>query len=121
MLVLRLPKGKLAENVAAKFRRAAARGLVVGEVAVGERHVYIVVADEALSAAFVYGAYALARWRGVEAELFHAVSVNPEALPEEVRRVGEAWISRRLRKEEVERLKNKFITVSVLEAIMSIE
>ncbi len=120
MIVVRILKSKLAENMVAKFRRNVKQGLVLGDVAYSDTAVYFMVPDEALSVAFIYGVYLKAKEKGLNVDTMYAISIDLEkVLPEEVKSIGEAWISRRLSKEEIKLLKNKFITISLLEAVSS--
>jgi len=118
-LIVRIPKeGKLAGNAVLKYRRNAKRGLVLGEVAYSDTAVYFVVPDEALSDAFAYGVYLRAKEKGLNVDAMYAVSIDLESvLPEDVKRIGTLWISRRLSKEEIGMLKNRFITPSLLEVL----
>jgi len=77
------------------------------------------MSDEALSIAFLYNVYLRAKRRGLNAEAMYATIVDLDAvLPEDVKKVGIAWSSRGLSKEEVSSLKNKFITANLLEVML---
>jgi len=92
---------------------------MLGEVAYSDAAVYFMVPDEALSAAFIYGVYLKAKGKNLNVGAMYAVSIDLESvLPEDVKRVGSLWISRRLSKEEIKLLKNRFITPNVLEVIL---
>jgi len=120
MLIVRIPKeGKLASNAVLKYRKNVKQGLLLGEVAYSNTAVYFMVPDEALSAAFIYGVYLRAKEKNLNVDAMYAVSTDIESiLPEDVKRVGSSWISRRLSKEEINLLKNRFITPNILEVIL---
>ena len=91
----------------------------MGDVAYSNTAVYFMVPDEALSVAFLYGTYLKAKERGLGVESMYAVKVDLDAvLPEDVKSIGVVWISRRLSKEEVAMLKNRFITPNLLEVVL---
>lgn len=111
MFVLILEKKpSLAKNFAKKIKRNSTR--VSCEVLYGASHVAVTAPDNALSLALLYSLYTEARGYGLDAHLYYARDVNPDSLPEDVRRVGEAWTRRKLRKEEVAALKNRSVTLS---------
>jgi len=122
-MILRIPK-ELEEgfvyNVVHKYRRNVKQGLVLGDVAHSDTAVYFMVPDEALSAAFVYGIYLKVKEKkNLNFDAMYATSIDLESvLPGDVKRVGASWISRRLTKEEIKLLKNRFITPNILEVIL---
>jgi len=112
-------RDKVVEDVVRSKLKRNARNVMV-EMAIGEKHIYLLSPDEALSVAFLYSVYLYARQRGLEAKMYYVTSVDPDkVLPEEVRRVGEAWTRRRLSNEEIAKLKKMGVTISLLEAIYS--
>ncbi len=120
MLVLRIPKEKtFINNIALKYRRNVKQGLMLGDVAYSDTAVYFMVPDEALSVAFLYSVYLKARERGMRVEAMYATPIDlDKVLPEDVKRVGEVWVSRRLSKGEINSLKNRLVTPSLLEVIL---
>ena len=120
MIILRVPKEKsFINSIAMKYRRNIKQGLLLGDVAYSSTAVYFMVPDEALSAAFLYGTYLKAKEKGLGIESMYAIKVDLDAvLPEDVKSIGNVWISRRLSKEEVGVLKNRFITPNLLEVVL---
>ncbi len=121
MIILRLPKEDVpfAYQKAYKYRKNVKQGLLLGDVAYSDSAVYFLVPDEALSVAFVYGIYLKAREKGMRVETMYATPIDlDKVLPEDVKRVGEAWVSRRLSREEISLLKNRLVTPSLLEVIL---
>jgi hypothetical protein len=120
MLVLKISgRDRVLENVVlAKLKRNLRNA--IAEVATSDAAVYVVVPDEALSAAFLYSVYLYAKHRGLRVDAFYATSVDlDKVLPEDVKRVGEAWTRRRLSREEIKALRSRFIVSSLLEAVFS--
>jgi hypothetical protein len=119
VLMLMVERDRVLENVVlAKLKRNVRN--VMATVATSATHLYIITPDEALSIAFLYSVYLYAKQRGLEAKMYYVTSVDPDKLPEEVKRIGEVWIRRRLSNEEIAKLRNKFITGNLLEAFYSI-
>jgi len=120
MLILRLPKGKTAiRSIILKYRRNVKKGLLLGDLAYSNTAAYLIVPDEALSAAFIYSAYLKAKERNMRVEIMYATPIDlEEVLPENIKRIGETWLSRRLSKEEISLFKNRFITSSLLKVIL---
>ena len=84
--------------------------LVTVTMLIAEHRVCIYGADEALTAAFLYSIYRYAKEKGLEPELYHMMPIKESEIPDEVKKIGEEWTRRRLRKEEIEKLKLKFLT-----------
>ena len=120
MLIVEIERrDKVVEDVIRAKLRRNFRNVMVS-MAIGEKHIYLLSPGDALSLAMLYSIYLYAKQRGLEAKMFYAISVDPDKLlPEEVRRVGEAWTRRRLSNEEIVKLKKKVVTISLLEAISS--
>ena len=92
---------------------------MLGDIARSDTAVYFIFPDEALSVAFLYSVYLKAKEKGLDAEAMYATRVDPDAvLPEDVKKAGIAWLSKRPSKEEVASLKNRFITPNLLEVIL---
>jgi len=77
--------------------------------------IYVVGLDDGFSATFVYMAYYKAREKGLEASLMYARFIDESALPEIVRKLGETWLRKKLRREDVEKLKKMMITEHVFD------
>jgi len=121
VLIIHVPKEKkrFVKSLVEKYRRNAKQGLVLGEVVYSDTAVYFMVPEEALSAAFAYSVYLRAKEKSLNVEAMYAVSIDLESvLPEDVKRIGLVWTSRRLSKEEIKLLKNRFITPNILEVIL---
>ena len=105
-----------ASAAASKYRREIKRGLALGDVARSSTAVYLIVPDEALSAALAYSIYFEAKKRGAGVDAMYATSVNLDSLlPDYVKAAGER---RRLPKSRVEELRGKFITPNILEVLL---
>jgi len=119
MLMVEVPrKDKVVEDVIRAKLRRNIRNVMVS-MAITENYIYLLSHEDALSVAFLYSVYLYARQRGVEARMYHVTSVDPEeVLPEEVRRVGEAWTRRRLSNEEIVKLRSKYITRDLLDVLI---
>ena len=119
MLMVEVPrKDKVVEDVIRAKLRRNIRNVMVS-MAITENYIYLLSHEDALSVALLYSVYLYARQRGVEARMYHVTSVDPEeVLPEEVRRVGEAWTRRRLSNEEIVKLRSKYITRDLLDVLI---
>ncbi|MEM1693588.1 MAG: hypothetical protein QXY26_10475 [Ignisphaera sp.] len=119
MIIIRIPKEKKATKIIGRVREFLKEGIVLGEIARGDIHVYLYVPDEALSVALAYKAYLEAKRNMLNVEALYSIPVDlTKILPLEVKRVGEKWCSRRLSKSDVTLLKNRFITPNILEVIL---
>jgi len=122
MIILRIPKGNRSFiiNVSRKLQRNIKQGILTGELARSELAYYLLMPDDALSVAFLYSTYLKAMNNRIHTETLYAMNIDIEViLPEDVKRVGKMWNFRRLKKKEMELLKNKLVTPHVLEVIMS--
>ncbi len=120
MLILRLPKENkpFVYQKVRRYRRIMKQGLLLGNVAYSDTAVYFMVPDEALSIAFLYGAYFEAKKKGLNVESMYAVRVDLDAvLPEDVKSIGKKWVRKSLSEEEINKFKNKFITPNLLEVM----
>jgi len=77
--------------------------------------IYIVGLDDGLSASFVYMAYLRAKEKGLDAKLLYARFIDESWLPEEIRKLGEKWIYKKLGKREIETLRKIFITEHIFD------
>lgn len=120
MLILRIPKEnkRFIYRKVHKYRRIMKQGLLLGNVAYSDTAVYFMVPDEALSIAFLYGAYFEAKKKGLNVESMYAVRVDLDAvLPEDVKSIGRKLVRKKLSEEEINKFKNKFITPNLLEVM----
>ena len=77
MIILRLPKKKaLVDSIMVKYRRNLRRGLLLGDIAHSNSATYLMVPDEALSAAFLYSVYFKAKEKGLKVEAMYATSID---------------------------------------------
>jgi len=120
MIIVRIPReSHFISRVVKEYRRNVEQGRVLGDIARSDTAVYLIFPDEALSAAFLYNIYLKAKKKGLNVEAMYATRVDLDAvLPEDVKKVGIAWLSRRPPKKEIESLKNKFITPNLLEVVL---
>jgi hypothetical protein len=77
--------------------------------------IYIVSLDDGFSASFVYMAYLKAKKRRLDAKLLYARFIDESWLPEEIRKLGEKWIYKKLGKREIETLRKIFITEHIFD------
>lgn len=112
--VLAKSEKRYIRNLITKFKRVRLRYPLHVDVVNKDGQVYILSLDDGFSATFVYQAYFKAKESGLEADLLYARHIEPESLPEEVRRIGEKWSRKRLNKREVAYLKNISITEHML-------
>lgn len=124
MILVRLPKEKEAEKFVRLFKKSVKEGFVIGDVARSDTSIYFIVPDEALSTAFVYGIFERAKKDGLNVNFIYGIPLDPDnALPEDVKIAGSALVvKRRLRgkkrAEIVQSLKNRFVTLNVLEVLL---
>ena len=120
MLIIRTSKSdSFVRYISSKYKRNARQGLVLGDLAYSNTATYLIVPDEALSVAFLYSIYLKAKEYNLRPEVMYAVSIDPDKVfPGDVKRVGDAWAYRRLRRSEIKLLKNKWITPSLLEVLV---
>lgn len=97
-----------------KLKEARGRGLLYVDVIKKKHTMYIIGFDDGFSAAFLYQAYLKAKKKGLKVSLFYAKWIEPNDLPEDVKRLGEKWVSEKLNEEEVTHLKNISITEYML-------
>jgi len=71
--------------------------------------------DDGFSASFVYMAYLKAKERGLDAKLLYARFIDESWLPEEVKKLGEKWVDKKISSKEIETLKKITITEHMLE------
>jgi len=119
MIIIRIPKEQKTTKIIKRVGRFLKEGIVLGEIARSNIHVYLYVPDEALSVALAYRAYLEAKRNMLSVEALYSMPVDlAKILPSEVKSVGEKWCSRRLSKGDVSLLKNTFITPNILEVIL---
>jgi len=106
-------------KIVREYQRNVEKGELLGDVAQSDTAVYFIIPDEALSAAFLYRVYLKAREKKLDAKAMYATGMDLDAvLPEDVKKVGIAWLSKRPSKKKIASLKNKFITPNLLEVIL---
>ena len=121
MLILRMSKENrsFVRQKLSRFRKSVKQGLIIGNIAYSDTATYFIVPDEALSAAFLYSIYLKAKEYGLRPEVMYAISIDPDKVfPDNVKRIGESWTYGGLSKNEIESLKNKWITPSLLEVLV---
>ena len=103
-------------NLIQKLESVKKRTVIHVDVVARKRStIYVIGLDDGFSAAFVYMAYYKAREKGLRAELMYARFIGEDVLPDEVRKVGETWLRKKLRREDVEKLKKMMITEYVFD------
>jgi hypothetical protein len=80
------------------------------DIFAGKDEVFVMSLDDGFSASFLYLAYLKAREKGLRASLMYAKYIDEGWLPEEVRKTGAKWLTRRLSEEEIKSLKNLSVT-----------
>jgi hypothetical protein len=98
-----------------KLNRVEGKVPIHVDVFTREGIIYVMSLDDGFSASFAYMAYLKAREKGLNAKLLYARYIDESWLPEEVKKLGGAWLSRRLRNEEIEALKKITITEYVFD------
>jgi len=102
-------------NLIQKFSRVRKRTLLHVDIFVRENTIYIMSLDDGFSASFVYMAYLKAKERGLDAKLLYARFIDESWLPEEVKKLGEKWVDKKISSKEIETLKKITITEHMLE------
>ena len=102
-------------NLIHKYERAKKRASLYVDIFARRGVIYVSGLDDGFSAAFVYMAFLKARERGLEARLIYARYIDGEWLPEDVKKMGEKWMYRKLDRIEIEELKKRFITEHIFD------
>jgi hypothetical protein len=102
-------------NLIHKYERAKKRVSLYVDISTRRGMIYVIGLDDGFSAAFVYMAFLKAKEKGLEARLIYAMHIDGDWLPEDVRKLGEKWIYRKLGRKEIEELKKKFITEHIFD------
>jgi hypothetical protein len=102
-------------NLIHKYERAREKAPMYVDIFARRGVIYVSGLDDGFSAAFVYMAYLKARESGLEAKLIYARYIDGEWLPEDVKKMGEKWMYRKLGRKEIEELKKKFITEHIFD------
>jgi hypothetical protein len=102
-------------NLIHKYERAREKAPIHVDISTRRGMIYVSGLDDGFSAAFVYMAYLKARERGLEAKLIYARYIDGDWLPEDVRKLGEKWIYKKLSRKEIEELRKKFITEHIFD------
>jgi hypothetical protein len=102
-------------NLIQKLEGVKRRTPIHVDVFTREGVIYVIGLDDGFSAAFVYSSYRKAREKGLKTSLMYARFIDESVLPEEVRKLGEAWLRKKLSMKEVEALKKMMITEHVFD------
>jgi hypothetical protein len=97
-------------NLIHKYNRTKKRASLHVDISARRGVIYVSGLDDGFSEAFVYMAYLKARESGLEAKLIYARYIDGEWLPDDVKKMGEKWIYKKLSRKEIEELRKKFIT-----------
>ncbi len=103
------------EKVRSKLQRVRERYPIHVDIIQRQETIYLMSLDDGFSVAFLYSAYLKARERGLRASLMYARYIDEGFIPEEVKRLAEKWLTKKLSRKEVELLKNISITEYVME------
>jgi hypothetical protein len=98
-----------------KLNRVGRKAPIHVDVFTREGIIYVMSLDDGFSATFVYMAYLKAKEKGLNAKLLYARYIDESWLPEGVKKLGEIWLSRGLRNEEIETLKKITITEHIFD------
>jgi len=102
-------------NLIQKLSRTERRVSIHVDIFVREGVIYIVSLDDGFSVSFVYMAYLKAKERGLDAKLLYARFIDESWLPEEIRKLGEKWVDKKISSKEIETLKKISITEHMLD------
>jgi hypothetical protein len=102
-------------NLIRKHSRVGEKVPLHVDVFAREGAIYVMGLDDGFSATFVYMAYLKAKEKGLNAKLLYARYIDESWLPEEVKKLGGAWLLRGLRNEEIETLKKVTITEHIFD------
>jgi hypothetical protein len=72
--------------------------------------IFITSLDDGLSASFLYSAHLKAKKKGLRSDLIYARYIKEDCIPEEIRRLGEKWLSGKPSNEDVQLFKSINIT-----------
>jgi hypothetical protein len=101
-------------NLIYKLNRVREKMPIHVDVFAREGTIYVIGLDDGFSALFVYTAYLKAKGKGLNAKLLYARYIDESWLPEEVRKLGKAWLTRGLKNGEAETLRGLTITEYIL-------
>jgi hypothetical protein len=103
------------ESVLSKLNRIREKRSIHVDVFAREGTIYVMGLDDGFSVAFVYMAYLKAKEKGLNAKLLYARYIDESWLPEEVKKLGEKWLYKKLGMDEIEALKKITITEYVFD------
>jgi len=102
-------------NLIQKLSRTEKRVPIHVDIFIREGSIYVVSLDDGFSASFVYMAYLKAKEKGLNAKLLYARFIDESWLPEEVRKLGEKWMNKKISSKEIETIKKIFITEHIFD------
>ena len=100
-------------NLVQKFLYTKRRATIHVDIFKRRNSIYVIGLDDGFSATFVYMAYYKARERGLEASLMYARFIDEDVLPHEIKELGKTWLRKKLKREDIEKLKGMMITEHV--------
>ena len=102
-------------NLIQKFSRVRKKTIIHVDIFIREGSIYVMSFDDGFSASFVYMAYLKAKEKGLDAKLLYARHIDESWLPEEVRKLGEKWMNKKISSKEIETLRKIFITEHIFD------
>jgi len=102
-------------NLIQKLSRTEKRVPIHVDIFIREGSIYVVSLDDGFSASFVYMAYLKAKEKGLDAKLLYARHIDESWFPEEVRKLGEKWMNKKISSKEIETIKKIFITEHIFD------
>ncbi len=71
-----------------------------------------------LNVALLYSIYKAAEEKGLEPKMYYIIGVEPEELiPDDVKELGNAWRTRKLKTQEIQKYKDKILTGELMDRL----
>jgi len=102
-------------NLIQKLGRIKKKMPIHVDIIARENTIYIVSLDDGFSTSFVYMAYLKAKNRRLDAKLLYARHIDESWFPEEIKKLGEKWMNKKISLKEIETLKKITITEHMLD------
>ena len=119
MIIIEFKKDKnFLDVVRRKVKRFSYRIGSPIAIYISEDKIIIKAPEMGLDIALIYSIYLEARDKGLDPRIYYAVSVDPdELIPEDIRKLGNNWRTRKLRIEEINKYKTKILTGELLDKL----
>jgi len=97
-------------NLIQKLSRTEKRVPIHVDIFVREGVIYIMSLDDGFSTSFIYMAYLKAKERGLDAKLLYARFIDESWLPDEIKKLAEKWMNKKISLKEIETIKKMSVT-----------